>query len=146
VCDWAALLEESADQLIAARRLREEIDDEADEDRRVSLAEDVQEGISVSAQPLPGTDVAKAETDQPSAQARPVINLSEHRARRRGNDQYPVTRQYSVNMEIREGGIIGFSFDGVGLSVENIDQVRDDLQFVADRLRDDRSDFLGEPP
>jgi hypothetical protein len=144
VADWVVLLEESANQLVAARQLQDEIDHETIDDDPTPPTEGSEVIAQIRVRTRDTTDAGKAESEQPGAEHAPVVSLSEHRARRRGNDQYPAIRAYRVTIKVLEGGITGFSFNGVELSAENIGDVTDDVQFIADCLRDDRSDFLGD--
>jgi hypothetical protein len=66
--------------------------------------------------------------------------LDAHRRNRTPTDK--VERTFSVDIHVLRRGVIGFSFDGIELTRSNIEEVTEAVEFVAARLRDDRSDLL----
>lgn len=133
--DWIDDLEELRHAPSATLRLaKREIGDDAKREARMPT----QAGTRPRS-PKVRAPTHSARDNQPSAN---VVSIAAHPVAQRR--QFAVERGFGVDIECRKGGIIGFSFVGIRLSEENIDKVADDVQFVADCLRKDRSTFLGD--
>lgn len=80
----------------------------------------------------------------PSDSSEKVISLSSRRSKQLGTEQFPIKRKYIVDIEVREGDISGFSFHGIALNEDTIEDVTSDVQFVADCLREGRPGILDD--